>query len=144
METMATRDDVTVRLDTELRAKARDLEINLSRLLEDTLREEIERQEARAAAAAAGESEEIRLQLEDKEGRPYIGRFDGKLVGGARGVSVYLLDDERVIVVDETKPDYQELPGETLVAELQDWFPHDRDVYVEVMHALGETPEIDL
>ena len=42
---MATRDDVTVQIDAEFRAKARELEINMSRLLEDELRAEIERRE---------------------------------------------------------------------------------------------------
>ena len=50
MEAMATRDDVTVRIDTKRRAKARDMGINLSRLLEDPLRDEILRREAREAA----------------------------------------------------------------------------------------------
>jgi post-segregation antitoxin (ccd killing protein) len=138
MEIMATRDDVTVRVDTELRAKARDLGINLSRLLEDTLRDEIERLEARTAAAADA-TEEIRIDLEDREGRRYVGRFTGKLLGEARGTYAYLLDDERVIVYDVDRLQYWENP-----TPLEDWFPHDPEVYIEILHGLGEKPEVDL
>ena len=140
MDTMATRDDVTVRVDTELRAKARDLGINMSRLLEDTLREEVERREARAEAAADA-TEEIRIDLEDSEDRPYVGRFTGRLLGEASDVFAYLLADERVIVYDADKLQYWEIDD---LDVLQDWFRRDPGVYTEVMHALGETPEVDL
>lgn len=137
---MATRDDVTVRIDTELRAKARELEINLSRLLEDALRDEVDRREARAARAADA-SEEIRLYLEDKDGRTYVGTFTGTELGEGHGVWAYLVDDERLIVYDADKRQYRELDD---ASELAAWFPHDPDVVIEVMHALGETPEVEL
>lgn len=139
MEIMAARDDVTVRIDTELRAKAKELDINMSRLFEDTLRNEIERRETRSALAAGGGSEEIRLELEDSEGRGYVGKFIGKPLGEAREIYVYIADDERLIVYDAERNAYYENPD-----DLEDWFPHDFEVYTEIMYALGETPEIDL
>jgi hypothetical protein len=110
------------------------------RLFEDKLRDEIERRELIAEMLEANKP--IRLDLEDSEGRAYVGKFDGVLLGEARGVWVYLTDDERVIVYEEDKGKYSEMddPEE----DLADWFPHDQDVYLEVMHALGQTPEIDL
>ena len=98
------------------------MDINLSRLLEDTLRDEIDRLEARAAAAAAGESEAIRIDLEDEEGRGYVGRFTGKLLGEAdlRGISVYLLADERVIVHDQENSGYWKIDD---LAELRGLSP---------------------
>jgi post-segregation antitoxin (ccd killing protein) len=135
------RSDVTLRIDTGLRARARELDINISRFLEATLRDEVERREMRAAAAVAGESEDIRLDLVDSEDRTYVGKFRGRLLGEAREVAVYLADDERVIVHDVDRRTYSEVDD---LSELESWFPHDFDVYVDVMHALGETPEVEI
>ena len=140
METMATRDDVTVRIDTGLRAKARELDINMSRLFEDALGEEIERVGMRAWATSEAKYE-IRLDLEDQEGRAYVGKFTGKLLGETDRVSVYLTDDSRLIVYDTEKLRHWD---DVDVGDLQDWFPHDQGVYVDVMHALGEKPEVDI
>jgi Post-segregation antitoxin CcdA len=142
MELMATRDDVTVRIDTELRAKARELEINMSRLFEGALRDEVFRLETRAELIAAKGSEQIKLDLEDDEDRPYVGTFTGKLLGENDDVSVYLADDNRLIVYDANRRDWHVL-GERN-DDLTDWFPHDPGVVAEVLHALGETPEIEI
>jgi hypothetical protein len=136
---MATRSDVTVRIDQELRRQARDERVNLSRLLEDSLRSEIFRRKTIRDTLA--EPQEIRLDLEDKDGRPYIGKFTGRLLGEARGVEVYVTEDQRVIVYDRRKVTHSELED---LAELRDWFPHDPDVYSDAMRALGRVPEIDL
>jgi post-segregation antitoxin (ccd killing protein) len=137
MEVMSIRDDVTVRIDTELRAKARELEINMSRLLEDELRTEIARREAVAETREG--SEEIRLELEDSEGRRYVGKFTGKFLGEGHGVEAYLADDERLIIYDTDKREFWENPD-----DLASWFPNDPGVYAEIMHALGEPPEIEI
>jgi Post-segregation antitoxin CcdA len=134
-----TRADVTVRLDTRLRARATELEINLSRLLEDGLRYEVERRQT--IAKMLKDAGEIRLNLEDESGRPYIGRLRGRFLGEARGVEVYLADDERVIAYDGQRSSYTEVQD---LSDLEGWFPHDPDVYADVMYALGETPVVNL
>jgi hypothetical protein len=140
---MATRDDVTVRIDVELRAKAKELDVNMSRLLEDALREEIQRRET--IAETLGGAEEIKLDLEDKEGRPYVGRLTGKFLGEGHGAQAFLAEDERLIIYDEDKREFWTVPfGGELQTTLDNWFPHDPDVVADVMHAFGETPEIDI
>src|SRR4051812_41274753 len=105
METM-TRDDVTVRIDVELRAKARELEINLSRLLEDELRIEVERRERVAEVLSDGvEVHELEL-FDGRNGVYYTGRVTGKVIAGDADRDVYLTDDERVIVHDRNTADY--------------------------------------
>lgn len=140
MEVMATRDDVTVRIDLELRAKARELDINLSRMLEDALRKEIERQETVAETLAEG-SEKISLDLVDEDGLTYVGTFTGKLIGRADDAAVYLTEDERVILYDTRERNFEENPGNDLLAE---WLGADPGVYAQVMRALGEEPEIEI
>lgn len=140
---MATRDDVTVRLDTELRAKAspEGLNINMSRLFEDALREEIRRLETIQETLSDG-LEDVRLDLEDADGRGYVGRFRGKRLGETDHVEVFLAEDERLIVYDLDKRDWCDLAqSET---SIYDWLPDDSGVLAEVLHALGETPEIDI
>jgi hypothetical protein len=138
---MATRDDVTVRIDIELRAKAKELDINMSRLFEDALGDEIERREA--IVRTLGSTEEIRLDLEDQDGRPYVGRFTGAFLGEGHRVQVFLHEDGRLIVYDEDKRQEWSVLEDPQKA-LEDWFPHDPGVVAEAMHAIGETPEIDL
>jgi hypothetical protein len=140
---MATRDDVTVRIDTELRDKAKpdQLDINLSRLLEDALRDEIDRRETLAATVSDGLTV-IKLNLEDPDGRTYVGRFTGKLLGGTDDVEVYIDEDERVLIYEVDRRDYHDLAQSTTT--LEDWLPNDPGVLAEVLHALGETPEIDI
>jgi hypothetical protein len=135
MEAMATRDDVTVRIDTELRAKARELEINLSRLLEDELRAEVERRET-LAVTLSEDVEVHELELEDNDGITYIGRLTGKLIASDDTNDVYLTDDERVIVhdtdaatfyvTDDPREDLQRLKRE--------------EGYLDAMAALGLDP----
>src|SRR4051794_18863477 len=125
MEAMATRDDATGRIDTELRANAREREINMSRLFVDALAAQTKRRETVAQTLEG--SEEIRLTLEDDEGRSYIGTFTGKFLGEGHGVEAYLADDERLIVYDQEKSQFFENPD-----DLAAWFPHDPGVYAEI------------
>jgi hypothetical protein len=136
MQEMATRGDVTIRIDRELRARARDLDINLSRLCEDALGDEIQRRETLAATLSGG-MEQVRLDLQDEDGRDYVGKFTGKLLGEGHEVQIYLGDDERVIAYDQEKASWYELTDRD---SLEDWLPHDPDVLFEVLYALGETP----
>jgi Post-segregation antitoxin CcdA len=130
MEVMATRDDVTVRIDTELRAKARELEINMSRLFEDALAAEIDRRETLAETLSQG-IEVHEVELEDKDGVGYIGRITGKHIAE----DVYLTDDERVIVYRPDHLDYYVVndPKEEL-----NGLP--REEYNAAMAALGLDP----
>jgi post-segregation antitoxin (ccd killing protein) len=136
---MPARDDVTVRLDVGLREKARELDINLSRLLEETLREEVERRETIAETLEG--SEAIRLNLEDEEGRRYVGKFTGKELGAGDDVVIYLADDERIIAYDLAKREYSVIDD---LGDLENWLPRDPGVLAEVLHALGEAPELDI
>jgi hypothetical protein len=54
---------------------------------------------------------------------------------------VYLGDDERLIVHDSERGHYEEIDD---TEELRDWFPRNLEIYVDVAHALGETPEIEI
>ena len=140
---MATRDDVTVRIDTEMRAKARELEINLSRLLEEKLAEEIARREAVAQTLEG--AAEIRLDLEDSDGRGYVGKFTGTFLGEGHDVTAYLTDDGRVIFHETDKERFTEVDQDTVDSEMvTGWFPHDFEVATEILYALGQTPEIEI
>ena len=134
------RQDVTLRIDRELRAQAREFQINMSRTLERALRGEISRVASRREILESG-SEEIRLDLEDDQGRSWIGRFSGKPLGSSGVFTVFLTDDERVIVYDEARLEHREIED---LGDLRSVFADDLDFYINLMHALSETPEIDL
>jgi post-segregation antitoxin (ccd killing protein) len=146
MSPPAARDDVTVRIDIELRAKAKELDINMSRLLEGALRDEIDRIETIAKTLEG--AEEIKLDLEDNDGRPYVGRLTGKFLGEGHGAQAFVTTDGRVIVYDSDCRTYFDATDQDaevgLQAALESVFPYDPDVISDVMHAIGETPEIDL
>jgi post-segregation antitoxin CcdA len=129
----------------ELRAKAKEMYINLSRLLEGALREEIERRETVAQTLEG--AEEIKLELEG-EGGYYIGRFTGKFIGEGHGVEAYLVDDGRVLVYDSDSRTYWDVTDQDVEIgtqeALESAFPYDPNVVSDVMRAIGETPEIDL
>lgn len=134
MEAMATRDDVTVRIDTELRAWARELEINMSRLFEDALRAEIAQRRAIAETLSEGVTDH-KLELVDREGVEYIGRFTGKLIAGDDDNDVYVTDDQRVLVHNRNSADVDEIDDP---AEGLQWL--DRDEYLVAMSKLGLEP----
>ena len=122
-----------MRIDTELRAKARDLEINMSRLFEDALQVEVHRRETLAETLSDG-VEVHELQLEDEDGVAYVGRITGKHIAA----DVYLTDDGRVIVYDDAKLKY------TIVGDPREDLQLPREEYLAVMDALGldPTPEV--
>jgi hypothetical protein len=134
---MGTRDDVTVRIDTELREKAREHEINLSRLLEGALREEVERLETIAQTLEG--SQTIRLDLLDGDERSYVGKFEGVEIAATDYLVVYLAADGRLIIYDSVNRQFYANPD-----NLAAWFPYDPGVLAEVLHAIGETPEIEI
>ena len=144
---MATRGDVTVRIDKELREKARDLGINLSRLLEDALRNDINRREAITAALKHLETSSLgsmvrqfRLPMRADDGSEYDGVISGALLVSEGNFSVYLTGDERVLVYDVGEQTYREVgdPREGLRSVLG------MDSYLKAMRSLGLKPLIDI
>ena len=90
---------------------------------------------------------EIRLDdLDDDDGRPYVGTFTGTFLGEGRDVEAYLADDGRLIIHDVDRR--SSTPASPRTRSTQDvvtgWFPHDPDVAAEVLYALGLTPEIEI
>lgn len=81
------------------------------------------------------------LEVEDKDGRCFKGRIEGRLIAEDKhGATVYVTADERVILYDESKLKFWVLddPEDELRGEL------DTDAYIEAMNALGVEPTVDL
>lgn len=85
------------------------------------------------------------LELQDGDGREYIGRITGTLIAydGDAQVQVFLTDDERVIAYDEDKREHYELEQWDLVEGLRNLLRSD-EAYAEALHALGEKPVRDI
>jgi post-segregation antitoxin CcdA len=139
IEMMATRDDVTVRIDTELREKARDLGINLSRLFEDTLRDVVAQHVARATTVS--EPQIFEVALEDDEGT-YTGRITGARIASNdyKDIEVFLTNDERVILYHGDSMRFWAI--EDAAEELRDSLVPSE--YAAAMRALGLDPVIDI
>lgn len=112
--------------------------LNMSRIFRDAITHELDRRQA--MSNTLGHMSTIELRLETKDGAAYIGRFDGVPIAEDRNVSVYLADDERVILYDEKKGKHWVLdnPVDELREELGD------EAYLDAMGALGETAVVDL
>ena len=88
------------------------------------------------------QNHQIELELEDNEGRAYIGTITGKRIGeGGRyhEVEMYLTEDGRTIVYDGCKRSYSQLGNEPRLSfeeELRGWLPSDV-AYAEPCDALG-------
>jgi hypothetical protein len=81
------------------------------------------------------ETETFELALEDEDGNPYTGRITGTAIDSDdKGREIYLTEDERVIVYDESKLDYWIV--EDPERELEGW--------PGALRALGIKPVIDL
>lgn len=133
--------DITIYLPDELGQWAKsDPSVNLSRMLRDEL--ESLRAERRAVAKAISDAKPFKREVEDKDGRRFKLRFTGVrlAVENRRDVEVFLTDDERVLVYDGEKLDYSVV--DDAEGELRDLLADDQ--YIDVMNALGITPEIDL
>lgn len=127
---------VTVYLPDEIGEKAKQHELNLSGLLRAAVEEEIMRQEA--VAENSDGMEEIILDLKDDNDLTYRGRFTGKLLVEDGHGYLYRKEDGTLLFHYYREKKY--LPLE--VDELEDFLSHDS--YVAAMHALGETPIIDI
>ena len=82
------------------------------------------------------------IHVQDADGRGYVGRITGKEIAHdeAAEATVYLTDDERVIVHDGKNGRHWEI--EDPAEELREWL--NDAAYCDAMGALGETPVIDL
>jgi post-segregation antitoxin (ccd killing protein) len=129
--------DITVYLPDEIGKQAKAAEINLSGLLRAAVGDELARQET--IRKAIGEQPGIiELQLEDKDGRSYSGRFTGTLLDEHDDWSVYLTHDERVLVYDEKNWSVDEMTPEEAAEQL------DPGKFPEALRALGVTPVLDI
>ena len=114
--------------------------LNLSRLLRDAVTTELRGETVRKTLA---KPQVHKLDLENSNGIGYFGRITGaEIVYDERSkVTVYLTEDERVIVYDSKKLAYREIED---VSDLRDWL-RDDEAYFTAMDGLGEEPEpIDL
>ncbi len=135
--------DITCYLPDEVGQRAKAAELPFSQLLRAAVTEELYRRNA--VAQTIEEAEVHQLDLQDNDGRPYIGRLTGTRIGDAGGyngnITVFLADDERVIVYDDERLELHELTDPE--SELRAWLP-DFGNYLDAMHDLGLTPEIDI
>lgn len=136
------RMNINVYLPDELGEKVRAQEakgekLPLSQLLQEAVREELNRRESMAVTLQ--DPSEYEVALEDDEGRPYTGRITGSLIAEDRDLTVYLTNDERVILYDPSRAAYWEI--EDPEEELRSL---ERGAYAAACAALGITPVIDL
>ena len=86
--------------------------------------------------------ETYEVGVEDEEGRTYVGRITGQQIASDERtqMEVYRTEDGRVLLYDGERQKYWEV--QYPVEELRDALPP--AVYADAMHALGETPVVDL
>jgi post-segregation antitoxin (ccd killing protein) len=130
--------DVTLYLPDHIGQWAKEAGVNMSRTLRDELEAMMTQQTAMANALE--NAEEIRLDLADKDGRPYVGRFTGKLVIVGDTCTLYVTDDERVLVHDTDREQIVEL--DDLEEELPNWFVGED--YIDACNALGVSAVVDI
>lgn len=130
--------DITVYLPDELGTEAKAAGLNLSALLRARVTEELDAM--KAVKHALSEATEHTIRLRDGEDRPYRGRFEGVLLVEDRGVDVYLVADERLLVhePDEGRVSQINDPEE----ELRSWLNDEE--YIEVMAAIGREAVVDI
>jgi len=136
--------DFTVYLPDGLgeRAKAELERGVLSRLLRDAVQGELERRDAVSNTLAPDEIKEHLLDFLDDDDNVTTGRLRGVQITeeNNRGESVFLTEDERVILYDSERLAYWEVDDPE--NELEDRLP--QGDYARVMHALGIKPIIDI
>ena len=130
--------DITVYLPDEIGERAKAAPgLNLSRLLRDAVTDALQRREAMAKTLS--ESQEHQVGVEDKDGRFFTGRITGSVIAISDDLTVYLTDDERVLVHDSNKLRYWEV--DDAQEELRDLTG---GAYQDAMDALGLEAIIDL
>jgi hypothetical protein len=132
--------NVNLYLPDDLGKRAKDAELPLSRLLQVAVTTELGRRAAVSKTLA--EPQTFELTLEDHDGHIYTGRVTGACIAESRHgeVSVFLTDDERVIVYEDDRRQYHVIDD---VHNLRDWLTDDA-AYCDALEALGETPIVDI
>lgn len=136
--------DVTVSLPDDMRKRAKDEGLNLSRLLRDALTAEFTKRDAIAQLLDDPQIHE--LELMTPEGRMYTGRFRGRLIHESEkgNEALYLTDDGRMLFVrDYEYEEYGGGPGEA-ADFLKAWLEDHPDQYVDACERLGLKPVIDI
>lgn len=130
--------DITIYLPDDIGQRAKAQDVNLSRLLRDALAAQFAEEDAMAKLLE--DPQEIKLQLENREGIIYTGRITGTQIAGNDHVEVFLTSRQNVVVYDI---DHKKYYTEDQDGDLED-LVNDPDVYLEAMTALDRDAEIDL
>ena len=126
----------TIYLPDDLDAEVKESDINLSGLLQNAVREEMDRR--KAISDTLSESEEIELTLLDDEERSYIGRFTGTMVAEGTTHDAYVNNEGKVILHDTRDGKIYYIEAK----ELENYLGEAE--YIEAMHALGENPIVSI
>lgn len=127
----------------DLRGRAKDAGLNLSKMLRDAV--VLELNHRRALDEAAGDAKELLLDLADPAGNAYRGRLIGKvLFENAKGHQILVTHDRRIVYYNpqllvHELPEHEEAIQER-VAEVCD----SSDERIEMMAKLGLKAIIDL
>lgn len=137
---------VNLYLPDDLGRQAKEAQLPLSRLLQEAVRDELERRAAISKTLIQAKTFEF--SVEDSAGRSYTGRITGTLLAVGHDESqLYLTEDERIIAYEWNRSRYWELgnePSLSLDEEIRDFFVNDDDAYIDAMQALGKKPVVDL
>ncbi len=145
--------DVTVSLPPELRQRAKDEGINLSRTLRGALENELDRIDAMNNALTDVQTYLVEMRTSHDEGEVvYTGRITGKLIAGDAQLGIYLTSDKRVLGYQG--PSFSEdktavckrldEPGEDLAANVAHWLRWSSVSVLDACAALGVRAVIDL
>lgn len=139
--------DITVYLPDGIGERAKNEELNLSRMLRESVVAELARRDAMNDALGSIETYEVG-PLDHEKGFAFTGRITGKRISGDEEIGVYLTSDKRVLAVDVGTSTYQRLdePPEKLVENLYAFFERrfGPEAVWETCEALGLPPVIDL
>jgi hypothetical protein len=130
--------NVNLYLPDELGEKAKAADLPLSRLLQRSVTEELQRREA--VTKTMKDAREHLVDLETKEGYAYQGRINGIEVHEDDRYRWFVTTDERVLVYDDENMSAEQVEERNL----EQLAEHNPDAYAAVKTALGETPIIDL
>ena len=132
--------DITVYLPDEVAQRAKAQNVNLSRVLRDTLTAQFAEEDAVSATLVKATT--VTLELKTEEGRDYRGRMEATLIGKdvVRGTDVYLRQSGEVITYRSEDRRFLTVadPANELLAVLP------TGDYIAAMDALGILPEVDL
>jgi hypothetical protein len=145
--------DVTVSLSPELRQRAKDEGINLSRTLRGALENELDRIDAMNNALTDVQAYLVEMDTSDGEEKVvYTGRITGKLIAGDAQLGIYLTSDKRVLGYQG--PSFSEdktaickrldEPAEDLAANVGHWLRWSSVSVLDACAALGVRAVIDL